>query len=178
MHLAFGTGASLSRSLSLWSFRNSKNLGFLLSHTAVKACADRQSHDLSLRMYLAVEIDSSNAVCLVLIGCPQSCAAVPYVAHPRSIVCRLLIEAERGGPHEVTHMLYAEQSLSYMLGGGCWKLGQLTVGSAWVCSLHPMPDFAAVRRPDLRRAVDMSCSTGPRPEAARWTGVDGASSKN
>jgi hypothetical protein len=25
-----------------------------------------------------------------------------------------------------------------------------------------MPDFAAVRLPELRRAVDMSCSTGPR----------------
>lgn len=29
-------------------------------------------------------------------------------------------------------MLHAEQSLGGMLGGGCRKLGQLTVGSAWI----------------------------------------------
>lgn len=58
---------------------------------------------------------------------------MPYVAHPRSIVCRLLIEAERGGPHEVTHMLYAEQSLGGMLGGGCWKLDGLTFEGLSTC---------------------------------------------
>jgi hypothetical protein len=47
-------------------FRISKNLGFLLSHVASKACADSQSRDLSLGMYLAMEIDASNTVYLAL----------------------------------------------------------------------------------------------------------------